>query len=693
MQKIVNFIKNPKYLIAALCVLGAISLFISLIDITLAALRYGTAMSTYPTNGTFQLYNPLLRIADGQIAGHDFPFFHGVGVPYLHFPTFWLLGQNVFAAETSKFFVNFFVFMIVAWVFFYAFFRDHKKAIIGAAVVCAVAPYVAVDTYYPGNAVLGIRTAFPMLVAAAVLWQTTHKLQITKQLALAYNDIAALILLGLAFQFGTEQGLAAIASYFLIKLFFVYKAKQKKLALIHFSVLLVLGAFITLLLLAITTRGHIVDVLTYALISIPGDQGWYFGVPPNYYLSIEAIQAVTLGREALVLYSGIITGLVFWCIAYKKKLLTSNQLQAAIFLTAYGTIVFAVSATGYYAPTAHVIPLHRGMLLISVAIAIVFGLALMRQKRAWYIGLIILASLGAMITLDIRDRTTAVSKNDVKALLNTAKQARHKDDYYVLSPHWLDATNSFLPLIPKDATLWSTYTSVYDSLHGSVNPSKGGEDYIIHALGDKRRNDYNQQFIRDKPDYVITMRPSFFSYEEWLWSGHWEFYKQLFTKYELIAHNRSHVLWKIKPDAPVATTPFQSAIKTGANTFSLPNNTSDRPVLYEVSVNYTASANLGLKQFDRLGRYFVDIKNTQVMHCPVSLPPNKTSWSFAVAVAPQQQNITVSTRTPGVVNTASLNIHSFTYRQLPIDPKNDFEFIDNKSSNPPSPPKAFNCTN
>ena len=43
-------------------------------------------MDSYGANGTFQLYNPLRRLLDGEALARDFSFFHGVGVPLLHFP-------------------------------------------------------------------------------------------------------------------------------------------------------------------------------------------------------------------------------------------------------------------------------------------------------------------------------------------------------------------------------------------------------------------------------------------------------------------------------------------------------------------------------------------------------------------------------------------------------------------------------
>jgi len=40
-------------------------------------------------------------LAAGQIAGQDFQFFHGLGVPFLHYPLFALLGKTFYSAELS----------------------------------------------------------------------------------------------------------------------------------------------------------------------------------------------------------------------------------------------------------------------------------------------------------------------------------------------------------------------------------------------------------------------------------------------------------------------------------------------------------------------------------------------------------------------------------------------------------------
>src|SRR5437868_1717422 len=42
----------------------------------------------YFANGSFQLFDPLRRIAAGQVPGRDFMVFHGIGALLVHYPLF-----------------------------------------------------------------------------------------------------------------------------------------------------------------------------------------------------------------------------------------------------------------------------------------------------------------------------------------------------------------------------------------------------------------------------------------------------------------------------------------------------------------------------------------------------------------------------------------------------------------------------
>src|SRR3954451_19588802 len=53
-------------------------------------------------DGPFQLYNALRRIAVGERGGVDFQFFHGLGIPFLHYVPFRLLGGTFVASEVSR---------------------------------------------------------------------------------------------------------------------------------------------------------------------------------------------------------------------------------------------------------------------------------------------------------------------------------------------------------------------------------------------------------------------------------------------------------------------------------------------------------------------------------------------------------------------------------------------------------------
>src|SRR5436190_22280711 len=54
------------------------------------------------TDGPFQLYNALRRLDAGQLPGRDFPAFHGLGIPVVHYPLYRLLGANLIGSELTR---------------------------------------------------------------------------------------------------------------------------------------------------------------------------------------------------------------------------------------------------------------------------------------------------------------------------------------------------------------------------------------------------------------------------------------------------------------------------------------------------------------------------------------------------------------------------------------------------------------
>lgn len=253
----------------------------------LAALGHGIAMDSYAANGTFQLYNPLRRLFEGEVLAKDFPFFHGVGVPILHFPIFSLLGHGVFAAEVAKSLVSPLLFFFSSYIIFFALFRSLKKAVIATGLFTVVSLY-CIDIIWPGNSLLGVRTTFPFLAAAFMLWQPKWRVTLgskRKRWSIRLYKPLLYLLMALSVACGTEQGLAFIVAYTLIVLYHAVRQKQpfrqwaiSPLIELAFIALAVYGV------LSLFTLGNAHAALHYALVDVAKDQGWYFGTPPNSLL-------------------------------------------------------------------------------------------------------------------------------------------------------------------------------------------------------------------------------------------------------------------------------------------------------------------------------------------------------------------------------------------------------------------------
>jgi|GEM_PF-3419271 len=94
--------------------------------------------------------------------------------------------------------------------------------------------------------------------------------------------------------------------------------------------------------------------------------------------------------------------------------------------------------------------------------------------------------------------------------------------------------------------LWSTYSTMFEVEMGTFNPNSQHADYIIHALGPELRQQYVNDFNKVQPEYVITLKKSYFIYEEWLQNASWDFYSLVDKNYEAVRDGTMHVLWKRK---------------------------------------------------------------------------------------------------------------------------------------------------
>lgn len=655
-------------------------LLLLLMYLTLVALSNALDINTYAANGTFQLYNPLRRLLDGQIIARDFPFFHGVGVPLLHYPVFHVMGQNIFAAELAKWLVSGLLFIVTTFAFYSAFFKNIKASTVATAVFAMLAVY-ALDIIYPGNSLLGVRTAFPVLVGAFMLWSPRPSVTIfSKKIELYWPILFTLI--GLAIACGTEQGLAVGIAYMLTRLYQHIRSQQSLRTWWKFYIFeAVYLSSVVYAVLSLLTLGNANEAISYALVDIPKDQGWYFGAPPNDFLAWNTLNL--LFSESIIYHLApvILGGAATIIFAFKNSLLDKNESRVAILFSLYGIIVLLASITGYWAPGSQLLPLARVLGLFLVAILIrLFFLYIKNNSSHARMGLIArLASvvLFSIVCVHVFMLVIDVKSFPVRATLREVSVARHSDDYRYMGEQWKNRIDVFSQHIPTGSTIWSTYTSVYDSLGDQLSQSAGGEDYIIHALGPDRRENYQRSFTESAPDFVITLRPSYFRYEEWLWSRHWGLYKELLANYHLVADNSSHILWaKNIKTPPPKTTPTINLSPQG-NTYRIHIDDSTRAHVYEVRVNYTVEKPFPLA--DKTSRYLIDINGTNALRLPVSLPPYEVAWTFPLVSSAGDKYIDMTPGSFGLVS-SGLRVSSIQYREVTTSHENMYMFYDNACS-------------
>lgn len=652
----------------------------------LQALQHAIDFSGWGMDGAFQLYNPLRRIAEGEIPGVDFPVFHGIGIPVVHFPFFVLFGQNIFASELARWLVSPALFMGSAVVFMKALLRSWPAALLGTALFLSIDILQLRELITPGNSLLGLRSTVPVFIAAVLLWRlrgsrrTWHFIEVDRYLITCY------VLLGLSFVMGTEQGIAAIGAFVLMRAVqAVRRLGWSPRAAAQFAVDMFATMVSVAVWVSIITLGHPIPALEYALISVPSDQGWMFGALPNSVLTPEAFWQSLIGGVALNLQYSVprylitcVVALALIMIARRGGLLTKSVVGVFGFMF-LASIFVLIGLLGYVNLADQLAPFGRVSGLIAAGLAAMMIFRFADRTRSWprwsartrQVLRVVLAMASVLtILVALSMRWDEVAAGPKRSLISQAIAAYGQNDLEIVGEGWrsnLDQLNEF---IPEGATIWSTYSGLIQSSRGIFTPAAGGEDYIIHVLGEERREQYQQSFVTAHPDFVVTMEPSYSTYEEWLWGRYPEFYRTLLTQYHIVTVTPANILWQRNPVVqPEIVSSEETAAETDAG-FVLPANASERILYYWVTVRYEASGG-SVPVLSSLPRFYLHESGAATSLGYQILPPDTQEWSFIVPVASGEGPVTLSPWISGVAPFASLDVQSVVYSQMGVPTEND----------------------
>jgi|GEM_PF-757340 len=577
-------------------------------------------------DGPFQLFNPLRRIAAGQTGGIDFQYFHGLGLPYLHYPLFALLGSDFFASEVARYAIGEFAYLGAFLFVFGCATRRIGSTLALTAIALVVYERICYDSLaLPGVNLVGLRSTCPLLALGVLLagWRPSRE------------AIAAGLLTGLGFLMGTDHGVATAAMLGTVWLSRAICGLPGGHVRYPIFMLLAGAAGALLPLLAIGGVAGARGALRYALVELPADQFWFFGVPPNRFLHFPR----QLFSERYLLPALLVPA--FAAIA----LVAAMRRQAAlrpVGVVMLGALVYSLLACiGYfgYCSTHYLNPAIR-MLLVVVLIG---GWHAVRQMpdlagpSRWLLA-------GLLATFLLVGPTTIGRSSILEAKAAAfeagqwAKEVRQTRCPF--GPRFRALLNDLTTAIDADRAasgvtrppvIWSTYAGVLEDHYGVFNP---GCDYLIHAVGPERREAYVQAFRDSSPDYVCTFRRSVWPWEEALQNNCWSFYEELIRNYEPLADSWAFRLWKRRPGewrSPDPEGDTVAFVPEKGDDFSVPLPEHVPPESgVVVEVQYEVKSPLrGVPIAGNLPRFLLHPRECE-NETPISLPPYRDRWSFAV---------------------------------------------------------------
>ena len=264
-----------------ICVAGlyALSLFV----VFLYCYYQSSFFNSYPYDGPFQTLYSLRKISEGQLPGRDFYFFHGNGIPFVHYPIYYMLGKSLFSSYLSESLIH--IFFVLAPVQLVVSYYCGRLAgmlslilwvLISTLDFHGVVVFTSLSVFQPLSS-FGIRSISPVVVALGL----AYIFHVKRDLSYYYKGLAiALVFSPFAFLLGTEHGVYALfVMYVFVFFMMIWRAPVLKGALV--GILFPCLSLSWLILVHLILFGNLSAF--YELRNLVNDQTWYYGVYPHLF--------------------------------------------------------------------------------------------------------------------------------------------------------------------------------------------------------------------------------------------------------------------------------------------------------------------------------------------------------------------------------------------------------------------------
>lgn len=520
------------------------------------------------TNGDYQNYNALRRVLDGQIPYHDFANYLGMGVLVLCAPLLAL--HNTFAGSlfVTRFVAEAAFMLFSALVLYLVSGRKLLSALGGLLLPKLLSgmflmhiPYFGYYvTFYlqqldkPNNSFRIARMFLPVLLcAAALLWRraANRKAQsgavsLRARVNSMRGGACVGFVVGLGVTWSNDFGFACIGSAFLVLLILaVADAVQEKIGLrafrrfLGFFPALAAGMLLSALIAA---RGHLGSYLSFTR-DVADWQFWYFGeLTKERIYSLSQLLGVLKPRTWY--HWGMYLAVMLYCLYRLCRRKENDRLILFVFLytsIVAGQVIYIVGSGSDGFPEG----VYNFTLLCAGGLIVKGICALAQRLRRGAVLQTASAGLAAVYLLYMAV-FTVVEWRECQAFRAVQSETwawvEQLDGAFWGVP--ADKALAFKEMyrVVGDKPLFSTYATALDDMRGTFQPT--GYDYVIHALGDERFEQYVEDFRQNRYPYVQTTNFREWFWETWTARASWELYRELYASYTPIGDYSFWTLWE-----------------------------------------------------------------------------------------------------------------------------------------------------
>jgi len=498
------------------------------------ALTMSTIIPLIHVDGAFQTASTLHRIDSGQVIGQDFQSYLGIGISYLIYPIFKLLGGDFGASIKATMFLTY---MLSFSAFTMLWMLNSGKINLTIAIrksfifftLSTVTlfflglKYDAVTFFtLPGASLRPIRSILPYALAGVFLYlHFKHTIRI--------RAVVSGFIMGMSLFWTNDYAYTTTGLFGMYLIYYCYQHSENPVKTMSSGIITFIITFY--LFGYTTTNGHYMEVLKFNFIDVKTNQWWFF---PSYaeelrIYTIQNLSKVTtiqfIFSSAILLVSGI------------RTLKTRNIIfDMHLFTGAALLLGGLVATTGGSAQTHYFLPFNGWALFTAIYAFTSYFSVYFKQSKPTRFGW---ASFIAIFVIIIG---ATLAYEQKKAASNTSKYI-YVDE---LGGHLPKSLQHYVEFARNNKT--ATVTEEYWGIYSAINKSFGlwQVDSVIHALGSLREQAKNNLKAND---YIITTNPkqeSIGKYLQWnITSSYW-LHGELHDSWEPILKTPWTIVWKKK---------------------------------------------------------------------------------------------------------------------------------------------------